>query len=707
MCSSPTESGDCVPYQTAFGFNTDGTLFTTGADFLPPGSVANFKGEIDPAFENGGRFYGYNTAPSYALLLPFERTSVFTMGSFAVNDVIDVYAQGLYTDYTANTQVSPVPLQDVTMAANNPFIPPDLKRLLDARPDPAAPVEFQKRMTEIGPRIQENQSDTYQVTVGVRGTVLGDWGLDAYVQRGESDQTMKQSGNVRRSKVEELTYATDGGRSICAGGFNPFGIGALSAECAAYVSVNSMSTESIRQTVAEASVRGSPLTLPAGNLRTAFGVMYRDDGYQFRADDLLRTFLPDGRPDNAGFTASDNIDGEDHNLDLYAEALVPVLANRPGVRSLEAGFGYRHSDYAMDRSADTWKAELIYQPVESLRLRGSYQRATRVPSIDELYSPQLPSLVEIFRLDPCSFDSDERTGPDRASVEALCLAQGLPAALLPDFTTPDGIYVEGVYGGNPDLEPEDATTQTLGVVFRSPVDSRLWSDLQVSLDWYQIKIEDVITFVTAEEFIFNCYDPAFNPEYAASNHWCSNFGRDGDSGEIVDTIEINQNLAVLKTSGIDLQLNWNIDVGRGELGVAWYVGWVDSFERQSDPDVAGEEQAGTLGGYAGAYPEWKWNFELSYTVGGLGVNGVWRYVDSMHDINFQDYEISQYDCFDLYASYTVKDGPLDGMILSAGVENLTDEEPPIFPTWSNANTDASQYDVLGRRFFVSVRYSTF
>ena len=667
--------------------------------------MANFKGEIDPAFENGGRFYGYNTAPSYALQLPLERTSLFLVGSFDLNEVINVYAQGLYTDYTANTQVSPLPLQDVTMPASNPFIPPDLKRLLDARPDPAAPVDFQKRMTEIGPRIQENQSDTYQVTVGVRGTVLGDWSFDAYAQHGESDQTMKQSGAVRRSKVEELTYAPDGGQSLCAGGFNPFGIGALSGECAAYVSVNSMSTESIRQTVAEASVGGGLLTLPAGDLGTAFGVMYRDESYQFRADDLLRTFLPDGRADNAGGNASDNIDGEDHNVDLYAEALVPVLADRPGVRSLEAGFGYRHSDYAMDRRADTWKAELIYQPVERLRLRGSYQRATRVPSIDELYSPQVPTLVDIGRLDPCSFNSDEREGPDRASVEALCLAQGLPAALLPDFTT--HIFVDGVSGGNPDLEPEDATTQTLGVVFRSPVDSRLWSDLQVSLDWYQIKIEEVITFVSAEEFIFNCYDPAFNPEYAASNRWCSNFGRDADSGEIVDTIEITQNLAVLETSGIDLQLNWNIDVGRGELGVAWYVGWVDSFERQSDPDVAGEEQVGTIGGFAGAYAEWKWNFELSYAVGGLGLNGVWRYVDSMSDINFPDYETSQYDCFDLYASYTVQDGPLGGIVLSAGVENLTDEDPPIFPTWSNANTDASQYDVLGRRFFVSVRYSTF
>ena len=74
---------------------------------------------------------------------------------------------------------------------------------------------------------------------------------------------------------------------------------------------------------------------------------------------------------------------------------MPVLGDRPGVRSLEAGFGYRHSDYASERRADTWKAELIYQPVERLRLRGSYQRATRVPSIYELYQPAAAVQVDI------------------------------------------------------------------------------------------------------------------------------------------------------------------------------------------------------------------------------------------------------------------------------------------------------------------------
>jgi iron complex outermembrane receptor protein len=40
-----------------------------------------------------------------------------------------------------------------------------------------------------------------------------------------------------------------------------------------------------------------------------------------------------------------------------------------------------------------------------------------------------------------------------------------------------------------------------------------------------------------------------------------------------------------------------------------------------------------------------------------------------------------------------------------GLENVADEDPPIIPSWNQANTEASQYDVLGRRYFVSLRYS--
>ena len=84
---------------------------------------------------------------------------------------------------------------------------------------------------------------------------------------------------------------------------------------------------------------------------------------------------------------------------MYVEASIPLLADLPGVESLESVLGYRHSDYASAGGVDSWKAELLYQPVKAVRMRGSYQRAVRVPSIFELFLPGTAGIADFATLD--------------------------------------------------------------------------------------------------------------------------------------------------------------------------------------------------------------------------------------------------------------------------------------------------------------------
>ena len=109
------------------------------------------------------------------------------------------------------------------------------------------------------------------------------------------------------------------------------------------------------------------------------------------------------------------------------ELLVPVLADAPGVRSLEAVVGYRLSDYASAGSFDSWKAELIYRPVDAVRLRSSYQQALRAPSVFELYQPQLPFFFGFGNFpegsDPCAAGSPARSGTDDAAQMKLCASR--------------------------------------------------------------------------------------------------------------------------------------------------------------------------------------------------------------------------------------------------------------------------------------------
>lgn len=693
-----------VPWQTRLGFNDDGTLFTLG-DFSP-GSVANFRGTPDPLVYNDYSYF-YNTAATNALQMPLERLSGFLAARYHVGGASEAYLQALLADYTVNTQVAPTPLQEVYMPVSNPYVPADLAFLLASRPDPDDPFRFGKRMTVLGPRVQENKYDTYQAAAGFRGKVPGDWNYDAYVQFGESDQTKKQSANVSRSRVMELTFAPDGGAAIC-GGFDPFGLDSISRECADYVAVDASNRATFNETIVEATMNGPVMALPAGEMRAAVGLMYRDQSYDFRVDEELNLVLDDGIPDVVGVGAFGNIDADDHNFDAYVEARAPILRERPGVKSLEAGIGYRYSDYASAGGVSSWKAELLYEPIDTARLRGSYQRAVRAPSIFELYQPRLAGYADFFEGEPCSVGSPERTGAYQAQVEALCVAQGMPADLLASYEVYE-ILVED--GGNPDVEPERGTTYTAGVVVQPRFQSPYLSDLQLTFDWYQIEVDNAVQYIGATDAVVNCYDPGFNPDFSPGNFWCSTFGRNTVTGEITGAQGTYWNLASLSTSGIDTQLQWSFAAGPGRLSVSWFVSWVASYRVRTVPRAPTDEFAGTVGGFGGSWPDWKWNLHLGYAVGDATFGARWRYVDSMEDggrYGFDapkfDVVVPHYDYFDLEASYEVRNGALDGLVLRAGMENVTDEDPPIFPSWSVANTDASQYDVLGRRYFLSFEY---
>lgn len=688
-----------------YSVNADGSVFSTGNG--SPGSVVNFRGQQDPKLSND-RNYTYNFGRWNYLQLPLERVSAFARASLAVGSSAKVYGQALYADYTAGAALAPTPALPIRLPVTNPFIPADLRLLFETRPDPAADIQMVKRFAEIGPRIASNDHDVVQGTLGVRGQVFVDWSIDAYVQAGSYDSTESQTGNVLRSRIHELTYAADGGLAAC-GGLRLFGADAVSRECAEYFAVGGTNRAGFDQTIAEMSFSGPAASLPAGELQLALGVMYKRDEYFYRADPIGTVVLDDGFADIQGFNASDDIEGSDHNTDLYVEAAIPVLREATGVERLEVLLGYRHSDYDSAGGVDAYKAELLYDPVQTLTIRSSYQHAVRAPSVFELYQPLLPTDYTASPdfggvLDPCTAGSDERSGANAAQVEALCIAQGMPAALLPSYENSIGVF-QGVYGGNPDLDPETADTLTFGLVLRSWSERPLWSSMRLSLDWYRIEVDDAIVQVSALNYIPLCFDARVNPGFSADNELCRLFSRNPASGDIVDLMDIYQNIVGFEVSGIDLQFDWSFGAGPGDVGVNWLASWMDYFETIEVEGLPPVDEVGRIGNFiGGTLPEWKWNLNLSYTWDALSLGGRWRYIDGMRDREFQDYTVPSYDCFDLFASYVFDQGLLDGLTLRAGVENLADEDPPLVASSIQANTDPSQYDVLGRRYYLNLTY---
>jgi outer membrane receptor protein involved in Fe transport len=141
--------------------------------------------------------------------------------------------------------------------------------------------------------------------------------------------------------------------------------------------------------------------------------------------------------------------------------------------------------------------------------------------------------------------------------------------------------------------------------------------------------------------------------------------------------------------------------------VNWVGAWLHSYDQQEVPGASFTHYLDTTGKtIASAHPNWKWTFNATYELGGLGLNARWRYIAGMTDFNEPTFELPSVSYLDAGASYKFASGTLiDGLTMRVGVTNLTDKAPQIYPSYVQSNTDPSSYDVLGRRYFISANYS--
>jgi len=705
-----------VSNRGAFGFNQDGSPFS-----MSP--VYNFTGATsDPLQPVNRDWYTYNFAPDNYLRVPAQRANFFGKVGIDLTDESELFVQLLWADQSASLQLAPTPMGGVYVGADNPFIQRDLAALLASRPDPGGLMSFAKRLTELGPRRKDTDYAVVQIVVGAEGglSLMQDWQYVAYATWGGVDQVTVRSGDASRSAFEELSMAADAGASICGGeGMNPFGIDSISSECAAHFERGARDRTTVRQLIAEASASGPFLQLPAGSARSAVGILYREDSFDYAADksnsgtriDPLYGF------ETQDFTGgiSQSIEGQTHSWEVYLEANLPLLADLPLAESLEVAVGYRYADHSNAGSIDAWKGETIWRPAAPVTIRSSFQRAVRAPDFNSLFQPQTTGFWGLGRSgEPCEYDFespyDELVGAQQdPEVAALCIAQGIPTELLPTFFDADEV-VDFVAGGNPDLKEETADTLTLGVVLRSPW-SGVLEGLQGSVDYFRIEIDDVIGYV--ENLVFPCYDRSINPNLDPENFYCQRFQRDPVTHEVTNALNTAVNSSRMATSGYDFQLDYAIDAGPGSLRLNGVATYTESASFKAAPRVPTLEYASKATGYAvtaesavfNLMPRWKVVADVSYATGGLLTNLRWRYVGSLQDEWIESFRLPSRQYWDLTVGYAFESGLLDGLTLRGGVTNLGDQQPVIYPSYVEANTEPSTYDVLGRRYFLRATYT--
>jgi outer membrane receptor protein involved in Fe transport len=698
--------GSVVP-TNSLGTNSDGTLFSQGGQ--GPNSVIHFTNPQDAAFNPDG--YTYNFNPTNLMDIPVKRYNLAAFMNYDISESVNAYAQAIYTDYDTRVQLASTPATSAQqlVPVTNPFIPADLATLLASRPDPTAPFLISRRMEEVGPRTDRNQYKVWQFLAGVKGDVGENYNWEIYASRSQMDQVETLGGDLSIARIVQLLNEPDGGVATC-GGFDVFGRGEVSQGCADFVNVYFTNTTRVEQTVAEATFGGKLFSMPAGEAMFSIGTDYREDTYEFVPDFQVAS------GDLVGFSQQNPLDGAINVTEVFAEARFPLLADLPAVRSLEATLGYRWSDYNLSGTTDSYKAELNWEIVDPFRVRASYQRAVRAPSIQELFNPldqNFPPLVE----DPCDVTSTARAGADstintaddpatRAAVEALCVAQD-PAIDLAGYSYPF-TQVETFEPGNPNLQEESADTYTLGFVFDSPSSSQFLENLRVSVDYWNIQLDDAIFSLPAGEILVNCFRQETNPTFDPNNPACQLVDRlvYGDSSPVI-TSATAANVSSLETAGVDVQLDWGLDFGgAGRLATNLVVTYLDKYEFQFAPGLPIVDRVGTIGDSIGSsYPEYKMLLNLDYSISKFRVGARYRYLPSM-DNKYADYDpfttvgVPSIDYLDLNASWY----PTEASELTVGAINVTDQEPPLYTTYPQMNTDPSTYDVLGRRYYVRAAY---
>jgi iron complex outermembrane recepter protein len=695
--------GGTVPNTSSISFNPDGSVFSTSP-------VVGYTGDTsDPAYNPAN--YTYNFAPVNYLQLPLERRQIAGFGHYAITDNIEAHARMIYTNYQSDVELAATPVSSgvgSTMPATNQFIPADLATILASRPDPTADFTFTKRTLDVGPRTGKNGWDVVQGQVGLRGEfqmLNNDWRWDAFANWGKTRRTELQGGNVSRSRLQaayngdDTNSALAGTGCIGANGLNPFGLGTMSEACARAVGINATNVTELETQGAVASLAGGLFELPAGTLQTAFGLEYRKGTGVFRPDE----FLSSG--DVVGFNAAQPVNGTIDVSEAFVEFSVPLLADAPMANYLGLDAAYRYSDYNTAGAIDTYMVGLDYQPTETLKLRGSFNRATRAPSIGELFTPASEGFPQYS--DPCWNGSDERTGPDAAQVNALCATQGAFANF------PQGnAQVRAITGGNVDLEPETADTYTFGVVWQPTFGD---NDLRMAVDWFRYEITDTIDSVGASSIISRCFNSQdANPTYDPANVWCTLFERT-PSGEATGVRADNQNLGQRNVDGVDLQVDYALPLGPGDLQASLALTHLLKWELQEDPAAPLAPVEGTITvNLAEAFPENKARLALGYAFENYNVRWTMNYIDGMQVVN-NDAERSDvtvglapsvptYVYHRLTGSWAVT----DDLSFTLGIDNLTDKQPPIYTADNGAgvqsNTDPSVYDVLGRRYFLSANW---
>ena len=645
-----------------------------------------------------------------------EKESLTSIGNYDFNDNISGYIEEFYTHKTTGQGLAPQPVSgglDASVVPDAYVVPEGNPYLTSLLGPNSGPVDIYKRETQFGERQYEQFTDTFQFNGGFKGDLGHGFSYEVFFQYGQSDNTLETLNSINFQKLEQetgfqQTVATpDQIAAIGAvtGGFDPstFGIynpavcqasagcvlsnpfgQQLSAAAVNYAKFTQVDTSRDTLKIYGGSLTNSDVyDLPAGPIGISFGAEHRTETGEFSPDNLVQTGVTETAP--AQPTA-----GSFDVTEVYGEARVPILKDLPGAKDLHIDLGGRYFDYNTFGSGETWKVSGNYTPIDGLRFRGSDGVAFRQPSITDLFEGQTIGFNP--GVDPCDHNQVTTYTPtQQANVRANCLKQGVNPATF----TQVGDQIQTIVGGNPNLSPETARTQTLGIVATPPFIPRL----AVTVDYFRTKIDNTIGVVGTQNIVDGCYTSA-----NLSSPLCALINPRLGSRQLNTVVGTNENLGVERTEGLDIGTTYSYPSPYGTFAFSNDATYTLKFQNQNLPNgpFIGDLGLIQIGISTPAYPRLRDNASVDWSFGDFSLGYRMRFIqgtlfytsDPVNPALVASSRTPSIFYHDIYGGYNYKN-----FSFNFGVDNLFNKQPP-YVNDGATNTDPAVYDILGRVLYL-------
>ncbi len=618
-----------------------------------------------------------------------QRTNGFLLGSYNLTDNLTAFVDAFYNHTESAGQDAPPPVgtgDGLVIPASAPFNPFGVT--FSPNPIPGVPNSgyvFQTRLTGVGTRLHPYTTSTGQVIGGLRGSFgQNNWNWNLTFDYGHTARTQRDENEL---SIPALQAAIDNGANI----FDQANQGA--ALSAGAVTATYSKYEIMRQV--QFGANGDLWTLPAGAMQLAVGALYRKQSMNYTVDPFA---LLDPLTATCGIlqeACGSPGRGSDNVKEAYAETLIPLLKDVPGVYSLNVDLGVRYSDYNTAGSTTNGKFAIEWRPIQDLLVRGTISQVFRAPDLDQLFDGR--SLVQPTLNDPCA----HLTAAELAQHAAAC--QFVPPNWPGNSVAQVNTYYSGSRVVGENLKPEHGKSIDFGLVY----DPSWAPGLNTSLDFWHIYLYDTLVPISGITVVNACFNNNASP-FCDFIHRYDNTTQQPGQIFYIDTPVVN--LGSLSTSGVDFTFNYaiphfnlgGVDPGDFKAGLA--TSYIATFKNNATPGQPGAqtiEYAGTLNPQFGNISRWRATLTLNWTRGNWDAQWRTRYINPVTALNADaatnaSLPMASVTYHDFQIGYAV---PAIHTRFDVGVDNLSNRLPPLYYQNGQGNTDSATYDMMGRYYW--------